>query len=198
MNYDETVPYEDVDINELIGEPIEQPVYEVWALGYTYNNSMSDAEVLLDTFSDPDAAVAFAKEITLADIVNKTECKTIAMLEDISTITLEVETVINMPDDEFGTTNVGTIFRKSLLEPDQGYDEEDEDEYSEVIPLVENDYTLLEDGSIEVACSILKNYNKNDMVQFMFVEENSDTTPILTYKIISKTTANTYICEFEY
>lgn len=196
MNYDETVTYEDAEINELIGEPIEQPVYEVWALGYTYNNSVSNVEVLLGTFSDPDEAVAFAKEITLADIVNKTECKTTVTLEDISIITLEVETVINMPDDEFGTTNIGTIFRKSLLEPDQGYDEEDE--YREVIPLMETDYVLLEDGSIEVACSILKDYNKNDLVQFMFVEENSDTTPILTYKIISKTTANTYICEFEY
>ena len=194
MNYDETIPYEDIDVADVLGDVDELPVFEVWALGYTYEHCPNDAEVLLDTFSDPDAAVAFAKEVTLADVVNKTECLT-GMFENIPIISIEVETVVNMPDDEFGTTNVGTIFRKFLLEPAMP---DDEDEYSEVIPLMETDYTLLEDGSIEVACSILKDYNKNDMVQFMFVEENSDTTPILTYKIISKTTGNTYICEFEY
>ena len=55
-----------------------------------------------------------------------------------------------------------------------------------------------EDGSLEISCDILKNFNKNDMVQIWFTDENKDYHPILTYKIISKTTGNKYICEFVY
>mgnify|MGYP006974372196 CR=1 FL=1 len=81
---------------------------------------------------------------------------------------------------------------------DEYGDEEDapEDEYSEVVPVTAKDYRLLEDGSLEIDCDILKNFNKNDMVQIWFTDE--DHKSILTYKIISKTTGNKFICEFIY
>lgn len=124
MNYDETVPYEDVDINELIGEPIEQPVYEVWALGYDNGNVVADAEALLGVFSDPDEAVAYAKNVTLADVIHHEAATPLMVNDDLFfAISVEVETVVNMPDDETGTMNVGTVFRKTIYIDD--YTDED-------------------------------------------------------------------------
>jgi hypothetical protein len=157
--------------------------YEVWALGYDEYDEMTDTEFLLKTFTDPDEAVTYAKSITLADIVNLTSDGS-APDESIVTIQVEVETVVA---DEEGTTNVGTVYYNTVYK---------KDEYADVVDLSENDYKLLEDGSIEVSCELLGNFNKNDQVQIMFIDE--DPKPILTYRIISKTTADTFICEFNY
>ena len=43
---------------------------------------------------------------------------------------------------------------------------------------------------------LLNNYNKNDLIKVMFDGENDKF--VFTYKIISKTTDNNYICEFIY
>ena len=85
--------------------------------------------------------------------------------------------------------------RQARQEPDEEGPEEDPEE-TNVVLLSSEDYTLNEDGSIDVSCELLKNYNKNDRIQVMFVDE--DNQPVLTYKIISKTTANKYVCEFIY
>jgi hypothetical protein len=197
---------EDKDLMKHVTEDLEDfdeetPVtYEVWAIGYTADDEITDTDMLIGEFADPDRAVEKAKVLTVADIVHQAaeEHDGSEPNTDVAYVSIEVETVVE--DEDEGIMNVGTIYKRDLWLDGEYGNEEDapEDEYSEVVPITEKDFTLLEDGSIEVGCSILKDFNKNDTVQFMFVEENKDTTPILTYKIISKTTANKYICEFIY
>lgn len=173
----------------------DSPVtYEVWALGYDRFEATTDAELLLATFEDPDKAVEYAKQITLADIVHKASEEGTDMEHTINVdhISVEVETVLSDPNDEFvgGAINVGSIYKKEI----SFYEDESEDE-EEIVSLHEDDYTLLDDGTLEVRRALLKNFNKNDQVKVMFIDE--DNKPILTYKIISKI-GNLFICEFIY
>lgn len=194
---------EDKDLMKYVTEDLEDfneetPVtYEVWAIGYTADDEVTDTDMLIGEFTDPDQAVEKAKAITLADIVHQAadEHDGSEPADDVAYISIEVETVVD--DEEEGTMNVGTVYKRTIVLMEE-CDIEDllEDEYSEVIPVTTKDYKLLEDGSLEIDCEILKNFNKNDTVQIWFVDE--DGKAILTYKIISKTTANKFICEFVY
>lgn len=172
--------------------------YELWAIGYNADGAVTDTEMFIAEFKDPDAAIEFAKKVTMADIVHQAaeEHDGSTPAENVTYISLEVETVVD--EDEDGTMNIGTIYKRELWIDGEYGDEEDapEDEYSEVVPVTAKDYRLLEDGSLEIDCDILKNFNKNDMVQIWFTDE--DHKSILTYKIISKTTGNKFICEFIY
>ena len=190
MNNEELMQYILEDLEDF---PEGSPVtYEVWALGYDRFEATTDAELLLATFEDPDKAVEYAKQITLADIVHKASEEDTDMEHTINVdhISVEVETVLSDPNDEFvgGAINVGTIYRKEI----SIYEDESAEE-DEIVSLSEDDYTLLDDGTLEVRCSLFKNYNKNDQVKVMFIDE--DNKPILTYKIISKI-GNLFICEF--
>ena len=190
MKNEELASYVTEDLEDF--EASTEIGYAVWAIGYKADGTMTEADMLIAEFQNPDEAIAKAKSVTLADVVHQAADEDDGSEpEDVAYISIEVETVV---DCEEGTMNIGTIFKREI----PVCDDEPEDEYSEVVCITDKEYTLLEDGSIEVDCSILKNFNKNDTVQFMFIEENSDTTPILTYRIISKTTANKYICEFVY
>lgn len=193
MNNEELMQYIIEDLEDF---PEGSPVtYEVWALGYNHLKEVTDSELLLTTFENPDKAVEYAKQITLADIIHQAaeENTDMEQADDVSYISVEVETVLSDPADEFvgGAINVGTIYRKEI----SIYEDDAEDE-QEIISLHANDYTLLDDGNIEVSRAFLIDFNKNDQLQIMFADE--DNTPILTYRIISKTTANTFICEFIY
>ena len=186
MNNEELMQYIIEDLEDF---PEGSPVtYEVWALGYNHLDELTDSELLLATFKDPDKAVEYAKQLTLADIVYKAseEDTDIEQADDIDYISVEVETVVE--DDEDGTMNVGTIYKKEI----SIYEDESEEE-DEIVNLHADDYTLLDDGTLEVRRSLLKNFNKNDQVKVMFIDE--DNKPILTYKIISKI-GNLFICEF--
>lgn len=201
---------EDKDLSKYITEDLEDfdetevVTYEIWAIGYDVDGNITDTDMLIDAFSDPDAAVEKAKTITAADIIHQAaeEYDGSELVTDVAYVSIEVETVLT--DGEDGTMNVGTIYKRDLWLDGEYGDEEDfqesaedqEDEYSEVIPVTSKDYKLLEDGSLEISCDILKDYNKNDTVQIWFVDE--DNKAIIAYKIISKTTANKYICEFIY
>lgn len=195
---------EDKDIMKYVTEDLEDfneetsVTYEVWAIGYTADNKITDTDMLIGEFTDPDQAVEKAKTVTLADIVHQAaeEHDGSEPADDVAYISIEVETVVD--DEEEGTMNVGTIYKRELWIDGEYGDEADipEDEYSEVIPVTTKDYKLLEDGSLEIDCEILKSFNKNDTVQIWFTDE--DGKAILTYKIISKTTANKFICEFVY
>ena len=199
---------EDKDLAKYIAEDIDEipedteVTYELWAIGYNADGAVIDTEMFIAEFKDPDAAIEFAKKVTMADIVHQAaeEHDGSTPAENVTYISLEVETVID--EDEDGTMNIGTIYKRELwIDGEYGSEEdipEPEDEYSEVVPVTAKDYKLLEDGSLEISCDILKNFNKNDMVQIWFTDENKDYHPILTYKIISKTTGNKYICEFIY
>lgn len=195
---------EDKDLMKYVTEDLEDfneetPVtYEVWAIGYTADNVITDTDMLVGEFTNPDQAVEKAKTVTLADIVHQAaeEHDGSEPADNVAYISIEVETVVD--DEEEGTMNVGTIYKRELWIDGEYGDEANipEDEYSEVIPVTTKDYKLLEDGSLEIDCEILKNFNKNDTVQIWFTDE--DGKAILTYKIISKTTANKFICEFIY
>lgn len=199
---------ENKDLAKHIAEDIEdipadtEVTYELWAIGYNADGAVTDTEMFIADFNNPDAAIEFAKKVTMADIVHQAaeEHDGTTPAENVTYISLEVETVID--EDEDGTMNIGTIYKRELwLDGEYGSEEdipEPEDEYGEVVPVTAKDYRLLEDGSLEISCDILKNFSKNDMVQIWFTDESKDYHPILTYKIISKTTDNKFICEFVY
>lgn len=163
--------------------------YELWAIGYDCYDEVTDTEVLIGEFEDPDTAVIVANRITLEDVVNQLGTD---ITDDVAYFSIEVETVIEDEDDS--TMNIGTIFKKELrlATEDEGY--------TQVVFLTNKDYELLEDGALKVKCSILSDYNKNDNVTFFFVGEN-DGTSILTYKIVSRVIyadGDYYHCEFVY
>lgn len=195
---------ENKDLAKFIAEDLDEipedaeVTYELWAIGYNADGAVTDTEMFIAEFKDPDAAIEFAQKVTMADIVHQAaeEHDGSMPAENVTYISLEVETVVD--EDEDGTMNIGTIYKRELWIDGEYGDEEDapEDEYSEVVPVTVKDYRLLEDGSLEIDCDILKNFNKNDMVQIWFTDE--DHKAILTYKIISKTTSNKFICEFIY
>lgn len=175
-------------VEELVEDITEIPAdasvsYEVWAIGYDEEDQVTDAEMLLTTFEDPDMAVEYAKMLTLADVVNLAADDECDVTTEVYSIHIEVETVV--PGDE-GTMNIGTIYKKTL---------EIFEELPEYVSLSANEYEVIEEtGNIQIACNILKEYNKNDLINVIF-EDEEEPWPI-TYKIISKTTDGHYICEF--
>lgn len=125
MNYyDETKPYADININEVLDiadddiEGIESATYEVWALGYDDRGAITEAELLLASFNNPDDAIAYAEKVTLAEVIHRAAEEYCSPYPDynVTLITIEVETVVDM--DEDGTMNVGTIYRKGILTSD--------------------------------------------------------------------------------
>lgn len=185
------------DIDDI---PEDAPVtYEVWAIGYDNGSAVTDSEMLLREFNDPDEAIEFAKAVTLAEIIHQAaeEDNGTVPNETVDYIQVEVETVITDAESN-ETMNIGTIYKRDQWTDEESKDDSEPLEYDVIVPITTNEYILLEDGSIEVDCKLLKDFNKNDMVQFMFIEENKDCPPILTYKISSKTTDNKFVCEFIY
>lgn len=181
------------DINEMVEElvaniedmPADTPVYyEVWAIGNDREDQTTDTELIFGTFTDPDQAVAFAKELSAENVHDLAADCDYSIPTDVSYVSIEVETVV--PDDEGGTMNIGTIYKKTIelfAEP------------VEFIALSNDEFEVIEEtGYIQVPCSILKNYNKNDLVTIIFDDEEQP-WPI-TYKIISETTSGHYVCEF--
>ena len=176
-------------VNRLV-EDIEVPedvpvMYEVWALGYDEEDRPTNAELLIGTFEDPDVAVSFARDTAVADILGLAEAEDYTGF-NVSTpsIHVEVETVIS--DEENGTMNIGTIYKKTL---------ELFEEVEEFVCLAGDEYEVIEEtGYIQIPRIALKEYNENDLINVIFEDEIYSAQPI-PYKIISKT-ADCYICEF--
>lgn len=174
-------------MNELV-EDLEDfsedaPVsYEVWAIGHDEEDQVTDAEMLIASFEDPDMAVSYAKMLTLADVINLAADDECDITTEVHSISIEVETVV--PDDE-GTMNIGTIYKKSL---------EIFEELPQYVPLSADEYELLENGDIKIPCETLNDYDKNDCFTAIF-EDNGISQPMI-YKIISKTAGGYFICEF--
>lgn len=181
------------DINDLVDKLVEEidipedvPVmYEVWAIGYDEEEQPTSAELLVGTFEDPDAAVSFARDTAIADILGLAEDEDyIGFNVSTRTIRVEVETVVS--DGENDTLNIGTVYRNTL---------ELFEEVEDFVCLTNDDYEVIEEtGNIRIPCNILKKYNKNDVINVIFTDE--DEPQPITYKIISKTTSGHYICEF--
>lgn len=94
--------------------------YEVWALGCTVDEDVTDDEVLLGEFTDPDSAVAYAETATL-DMIKELGYGEVD--PETAYFSIEVETVVDDPEDE-GTMNIGTIYSRDLwLDGEYGSDE---------------------------------------------------------------------------
>lgn len=165
--------------------------YEVWALGYNSDGEITDDGMLLKDFNDPDEAVTYASKLELADVVELAEDPTVETIDkDIAFLSIEVETVICDLDNEDCAVNVGTIYKKDI----NIYIDEPNDE--ELIHLKDGEYSLDADGNLIISCTQFNHLNKNDIIKVMYDDE--DNNPVLTYKIISKTTADNFECEFIY
>jgi hypothetical protein len=162
--------------------PTDAPVsYEVWAIGYDEEDKVTDAEMLLGTFDDPDMAVSYAKNLVLADVVNLAADDECDVTTEVHSISIEVETVV--PGEE-APMNIGTVYKKTI---------EIFEELPEYVPLSADDYVLLENGDIMVSKNILPDYSENDYFTAIF--EHGGVSQPMIYQIKS-TVGETYICEF--
>jgi hypothetical protein len=164
-------------VTNIISEMSEVPedselTYEVWALGY--DEDITEVEILLGSFEDPDVAVQYASIVQLADIeeVIRENYLDEYMLDGLTYLSIEVETVIACEDDD-STMNVGTVYNRTIqLKTDED------------LCITSADYEVLETGELKVAKKLLADYNKNDCIKVLFADKENK--PILTYKIISK------------
>lgn len=94
-------------------EANEEITYLVCALGYDENDNCTDCEVYLKEFEDPAEAVAYAKTVDLATILQfAAEQK-----QDISEtayFSIEVETVVPFDAPENGTENIDTVYQRDI------------------------------------------------------------------------------------
>lgn len=176
-------------INELVKDietPEDVPVtYEVWAIGYTEEDEPTGAALVLGTFEDPDQAVSFARDTTLADVVNLAADDECEINYDTQYISIEIETVVSANDDLVESMNVGTVYRKKI---------ELFEELPDFVCLSNDEYEVIEEtGNIAVPSQLLSNYNKNDVITVLF-EDEEEPWPI-EYRIICKTD-NYCVCEF--
>lgn len=171
--------------------------YEVWTIGYNEEDVVNGTDMLMGTFDDPDKAVEYATNLTLADIIHQAAEEDNGMESNTTTsyISIEVETVVD--DEDEGTMNIGTIYKRDLcLNDEEGPEEDCAEDFDPIVELSSKDFELDDEGNLIVSRELLKNYNKNDYVRFHFVDEAESGT--FSYKIVSKTTANKFICEFIY
>jgi hypothetical protein len=177
------------DIIDKLVEEIDLPddvpvMYEVWAIGYDEEECPTDAELLIGTFEDPDAAVSFARDTAVSDILGLAEDEDYTGFNvSTHTIHVEVETVIS--DEENCTLNIGTVYKKTL---------ELFTEVPDFVCLSNDEYEVIEEtGYIQIPRHLVKEFNKNDVITILF-EDEEEPWPI-EYKVISKTD-DCYICEF--
>ena len=163
--------------------------YEVWAIGYDEDGAITDTDLYLGEFLDPDRAIEVAKNLTFSDVIQRAaEEDNVVPDEPVTYISVEVETVV--ADDEGNSMNVGTIYKKELCIDGESEDDE------EIIHVKDNEYSIDEDGNLIITCAQFNHLNKNDIIKVMYDDE--DGTPVLTYKVMSKTTSGNFECEFMY
>ena len=90
--------------------------YEVWALGYDSDGDRMDAEILVETFRNPAAAIQYAQKITWEKIQKIDEDN---VFDFSAYISIEVETVVD--DGNYGTTNIDSIYSKAIAVRDEVY-----------------------------------------------------------------------------
>ena len=182
--------FENEELMENIVEDIDdlpadaKVTYEVWALGYDAADELTDSEYLIGEFSDPDEAVQYANSFTLEELIEKLEVEYEKLSAGTAKLSIEVETVVEDPEDEYGgTMNIGTIYQRDLY-LDGASEAAGLGDYNNVVCITAKDYELLEDGTLKVSCKFLRDFNKNDEVIFEFCDEPE--ASVLTYKIMSK------------
>lgn len=186
---------ENEELKQYITEDLEDfeedlvVTYEVWAIGYDEDGAITDTDLYLGEFLDPDRAIEVAKNLTFSDVIQRAaEEDNVVPDEPVTYISIEVETVV--ADDEGNSMNVGTIYKKELCVDGESEDDE------EIIHVKDNEYSIDDDGNLIISCAQFNHLNKNDIIKVMYDDE--DNTPVLTYKIMSKTTSGNFECEFMY
>ena len=90
--------------------------YEIWAIGYDEDGDITDSELFIDSFDNPDDAIKYARSLRFVDIADL-DAETLAGFFDeskhVTYISIEVETVVEVPEEDY-TENIGTIFTKEL------------------------------------------------------------------------------------
>ena len=170
------------DLDEILED--SEVTYEVWALGYTCDEELTDAEILVGEFNDPDAAIACAEKVSFKSL---REAGYDEPDEKAVYFSIEVETVVEDPEDEDGgTINIGTVYSRELWTDGEYGSEEDALDFGdyEIVTTCAGDYELLDDGTLKLKAEFMKGFNKNDIIRVKFIDEN-DTYPLL-YKIVSK------------
>ena len=105
----------DFDLEEIEDfEANEEITYLVCALGYNENGGITACEVYLGEFDLPDEAIAFAKTVDLATILQYAVEQDIADLTETAYFSLEVETLVKCEDLEDGTENIDTIWESRI------------------------------------------------------------------------------------
>lgn len=107
IDIDEELTEEDLD--DLDDSISSKTSYEVWALGINKFDSVTDFEVLLGEFDDPEEARTFAWTVDLDLVRSKT---TKAFPSDLKQLNIEVETVV---EADGYTENIGTILRTEII-----------------------------------------------------------------------------------
>lgn len=97
---------EDFEVNEEI-------TYLVCALGYNEDDEPTDCEVYLKEFEDPEEAIAYAKTVDLAAILQH-GIDQVQTLSETAYFSLEVETVVECEDPEDGTENIDTVYQRDI------------------------------------------------------------------------------------
>lgn len=167
--------FENEELMENIVEDLDdlpedaEVTYEVWALGYTADEDCTDDEVLMGEFTDPDEAIKCAESVTLERI------RELGYGEaDPATayFSIEVETVVEDPEDEDGgTMNLGTVYSREIWLDSSNEDVDNEEDFTNIVEVSNKDIELTEDGMLKVSCELLKGFYKNCFVRFRFVDE---------------------------
>ena len=106
---------ENFDLEEIEDfEANEEITYLVCAIGYNENDGLTACEVYLGEFELPDEAIAFAKSVDLATILQQAVEQNVADLTETAYFSLEVETVVECEDPEDGTENIDTIWETQI------------------------------------------------------------------------------------
>ena len=158
--------------------------YDLWVVGYNIVNEPV-SELFIYQFDGPEEAIAKAETIDIKFISEQIEQPILYYCynNSIEYFSVEVDSTIE-DDEEF---SAGIIYKRELkLDGEYAY-EEDEYEVEEdepVVGLYNEDFELLEDGTLKVNRQLLQAFNKNDHLLIKFVED-PDSDP-LPYKIVSK------------
>lgn len=150
--------------------------YEVWAVGYDVNDKLTEFDYLLDSFSDPDAAITFADSVSSKEIL-EVEGDALVKADHFS---IEVETT-SIVDDE--PMNLGTIYKRSIY-------------YNSItadLMISSMDYEAQDDGSLLIINRFLVKHKDKESINILFLD--GDTNPILPIKIIEEIDATTFKCE---
>lgn len=87
---------------------MEPATYQVWMLGYDKNECITDFDVLLEEFDDPDPAVEFARNFAETNKV-----RSFNLPDDVKYVEVLVETVVQY-DDGSMDENVETIYMATI------------------------------------------------------------------------------------